>query len=137
MAPFRAALVYFVMVFAAGLLLGPLRELVVKPWAGGLVAVCLEAPLMIAVMIYAAPRAARWAGLGQDSGWASRAIMGTTALVLVLATEFVAAFALRGWSWTTWIGHFATPEGNVGMGLYVVFALVPLFSRAIAKERVP
>jgi hypothetical protein len=135
MAWLKAAIYYFVTVFAVGVVLGPLRELVVKPRVGGLAAVLVEVPVMIAAMVFFAPRAARWAGL--RGGWDVHVAMGMSALVLVLAAEALAAQTLRGWSLSQLVAHFTTPEGIVGLALYVVFAVVPLFSRAIAKERVP
>lgn len=133
MAWLKAALIYFAAVFAVGFVLGPLRELVVKPWIGGLGAILVEAPLMMAAMVFFAPRAARWSGLTGGSG--PHLAMGLTALAFVLAAEAGLAHILRGWSWDAWIGHFATPEGIAGLGLYVVFAVVPLFSHAIARDK--
>ena len=57
MAWLKAAIYYFVTVFAVGIVLGPLRALVVKPRVGGLAAVLVEVPVMIAAMVFFAPRA--------------------------------------------------------------------------------
>ncbi|MCB1515845.1 MAG: hypothetical protein H6876_02015 [Hyphomicrobiaceae bacterium] len=129
----KAAIFYFASVFAAGAVLGSVRELLVKPWAGGLGAILLEAPIILAAMIYLAPRTARWAGLGE--GVARHAAMGFAALALLLVFEAAAAQLLRGWSLGQWLRHFDTPEGRAAIALYVVFALVPLFSRATVSER--
>lgn len=126
----KAALYYFATVFAVGFALGPLREFLVKPWAGGIGALLVEAPIMLVAMIYLAPRAMSWANLGK--GLARRAAMGLTAFALVVLAEGLAAHVLRGWSMSEWIGHFASPQGRLGLALYVVFAAVPLVSRTAA-----
>lgn len=131
----RAGFLYSAVVFATGFVIGPLRELVVKPWAGGLWALMIEAPLMILAMVYLAPYAARWSGLA--TGLARRVAMGAVALAFVLVSEMLAAKVVRGWSLSQWIDHFASPEGLIGIALYVVFAAVPVCSPAIARERAP
>ncbi len=131
----KAAFFYFATVFAVGFVLGPLREMVVKPLTGELVALLIEAPLILLAMVYFAPRAMRWAALGQ--GLPRRVAMGLMAFAFVVLAEAVAAHVLRGWSLSQWVGHFATREGWVGLALYVVFAVLPLFSRtaAVSEKR--
>ena len=129
----KAAVIYFVLVFAAGFVLGPIRELILKPKLGGLAAVLVEAPLMITVMLLVAPRAKRWAGL--HHGLSAGAAMGLAALALVCVAEIAASRSVRGWSISDLIAHFQTAEGIVGIALYVVFAAIPLLSRARATER--
>jgi hypothetical protein len=96
MAWLKAVIYYFVTVFAVGVVLGPLSDLVVRPRVGGLAAVLVEVPVMVAAMVFFAPRAARWAGLRGGSG--VDVAMGVSALGLVLAAEALAGQTLRGWS---------------------------------------
>ncbi len=73
---------------------------------------------MIAVMVFFAPRAARWAV--PPAGAALRLAMGLIALAFVLAAE--AGFSRRTRVWR------ASPSMSF-------FAAVPLFSHAIARDK--
>lgn len=50
----RAAAVYIGIVFAVGILLGPVRVLWVEQWFGRTIAVLLEAPFLVIAMMFAA-----------------------------------------------------------------------------------
>lgn len=128
----KAAVLYFSTMFAVGFVLGPLRELLIKPWTGGIAAVLIEAPFLITAMILIAPRAMRRARMRK--GWSRRAAMSAVSLALILVAEAAGASLLRGWSLTQWLERFSSTEGRIGLALYVVFALVPLFSRDIVTE---
>ena len=71
----KAAALYFVLVFLVGLALGPIRVIWVEPVLGQTLAVLLEAPLLLAIMAIAAPRAVRWAALC-GAGWFSHLSVG-------------------------------------------------------------
>ena len=64
----RAA-IYFAIVFAVGLVLGPVRVLWLEPWSGKTIAVLLETPFLIAAMWFGAGVAQRLAKL--EGGWPS------------------------------------------------------------------
>ena len=59
--------IYFGIVFAAGMVMGPARVLWLEPWLGPTLAVACEMPLLIVAMSFAARWAPRWAGL--KAGW--------------------------------------------------------------------
>jgi hypothetical protein len=50
-----AAVLYFLAAFGAGFLLGPIRVLVLEPRLGAFAAVLIEAPLLLAANVVAAP----------------------------------------------------------------------------------
>ena len=56
MSSLKAGALYFIVVFAAGRVFGPVRQLLIVPRVGAAIGVLLEAPLMLLAMILAA----RW-----------------------------------------------------------------------------
>lgn len=79
--------------FLAGALLGPMRELLLAPWIGGLSAAWMEAGAL-AMLVWLAARASL--PRGQSAGAA--AVAGLVALAVVLAAEAALslAFATSG-----------------------------------------
>ncbi len=124
-APLRAGLIYGAAMFAVGVLLGPIRVLVLEPRLGGAAAVAVEALPMLAAMLLLAPRIARAQGVAPEPG--PRLAMGLTALAPVLTAEVVMALGLGRFG--DWIAAFATPAGLVGLGLLAALAVVPLLRR--------
>ncbi len=120
-----AAGVYFLIVFAVGAVMGPLREFVLVPRIGAAPAVAVEAPVLLVAMWLAA----RWvlASFGIRSGPAERAGVGMSALALLLAVEASGAVWLRGMTVAGWLAHFATPAGALSLALFLMFAAMPLF----------
>lgn len=120
----RAAAIYFVIVFAVGLLLGPVRVLWIEPWLGQTLAVLCEAPFLIAAMIVGARLAPRWAGV--QGGWGARLTMGLVALVFQQMADLAVGFGLRGLALGEQLAYFATPPGYIYAATLVVFACAPL-----------
>jgi hypothetical protein len=120
----HAAAVYFALVFAAGLLLGPVRVIWLEPWLGNAIAVLLEAPFLIAAMWFAAHAAPRW--VGANGGWPSFLAIGLLALILQQVADLAVGFGLRGMTLRDQLAHFATPAGMIYAATLVVFALMPV-----------
>lgn len=119
-----AAAIYFVLVFAVGLLLGPVRVLWLEPVLGRTLAVACEAPLLLLAMAVAARLAPRWAGLA--GGWASYLGVGVIALVLQQVADLAVGFGLRGMTLQDQLAHFATPPGWIYAFTLCVFVVAPL-----------
>jgi hypothetical protein len=122
----RAALAYFAAVFAAGFVLGIAREFVVRPRLGPLAAIVVEAPAMLLVCW----ACARW--MVRRFGVATRGElvrMGTLAFALLMVAELGGSIGLRRMGAAEWIAQFATPAGAISLGLFVVFAAMPLVVR--------
>jgi hypothetical protein len=122
-----AAGVYFAMVFAVGLALGPVRVLWVEPVLGQTIAVLCEAPLLILAMNVAAKLAPRWVGM--SGGWAAYLAMGVLALALQQTADLAVGFGLRGMTLSEQLAYFATPPGYIYAVSLVAFALMPLLVR--------
>lgn len=118
----RAAILYMLAAFGAGFVLGPLREFLLAPMVGRLVALCVELPMMLGFCWWVAPRIIRRCAVPPGE---ARLRMGFAALALLLVLEFLVGVALRGWDLQEWVADFATPPGLVTLLAYLVFALLP------------
>jgi hypothetical protein len=119
-----AAAVYFALVFAVGLLLGPARVLWLEPWLGETLAVLCEAPLLILAMWFAARAAPRWARV--QGGWAAHLAIGIIALGLQQIADLAAGFGFRGMTLADQLAYFSTPPGFIYAATLVAFAIMPL-----------
>lgn len=119
-----AASLYFAMVFAAGLVLGPVRVLWLEPWLGRTLAVLCETPFLLGVMAFAARRAPSWAGV--VSGPISLISIGLLALCLQQIADLSVGFGLRGMTLSEQVALFSTPPGWIYGFDLVVFAVAPL-----------
>ncbi len=120
----KSAITYFALVFATGLVLGPIRVLVAVPRLGERTAELLELPLMVVVMFLAARWIVRRFQVPPDA--ISRLTLGAIALGLVLVLEFAIVLKLRG---LTLAEYFATRDPVSGTAYYLtltLFGLMPL-----------
>jgi hypothetical protein len=120
----KAGMVYFVFVFGAGFLLGPIRILWVVPRLGTRVAELLEAPIMFVITIVAA----RWIvrRLAVPSTASSRLSMGGIALSLLLIAEFTLVLWLRGISIREYLAGRDPVAGAVYCLMLGAFAVMPI-----------
>lgn len=128
----KAGAAYFALTFAVGFLVGPVRELVLKPKIGSTAALLVEAPVMLAAMLYLAGRIVNW--LAVPPRVADRIAMGLIALALLLVAEAALSFLMRGMTPAEWLVHFASVEGGISIALYAVFALTPLALLTAVEE---
>lgn len=123
----QAGLLYCTVVFAAGFVLGVVRTLLVSPLAGELVAVALEAPVMLAI----AWSACGWVTerLDMSQSFLDRLVMGGAALALLILAEAGAAMIAHGRS----LHEFLVGDGSsallLGLLAQLAFALFPLLQR--------
>lgn len=129
----RAAGLYFAVVFAAGLILGPPRVLWLEPWLGRTLAVLCEAPLLILAMWLGAGVAPKWAGMHE--GWPAYLIMGVVALLLQQIADLAVGFGFRGMNLTEQLAYFTTPPGYIYAFTLLLFTLMPIIRRLRRAER--
>ena len=122
----RAALPYWALIMALGLVLGTLRVLWLAPRTGDLAAVALELPLMLGASWLAARRITLLYGI-RAAGEAL--VMGSAAFVLVLLAELVLAWGLSAQVPLAWARSLTTPPGALGLAGQALFALMPLLAR--------
>lgn len=112
-----AAVVYFLMVFGTGFILGPMRILLLAPRVGDRWAELAEMP----VMLTACYLSARWVcrRFTMPARASPRAIMGLLAMALLLTAEFGLVLPLRG---MTVAEYLATRDPVSGTAYYVAVA---------------
>ena len=60
---------------------------------------------------------------------AQRAAIGITAFTLLMLTEIIFSWLMRGWSFETWLNHFGTADGAISLAMFLTFAALPLVVR--------
>ena len=121
----KAGVLYFVLVFAAGFVLGAIRTLWVVPRLGVRTAELMEAPIMFGVSILAARWVVRHVGIPPLRS--RRLALGCIALGLMLLVEFTLVLWIRG---LTIRGYFEARDPASGTVYFVTlgaFAVIPIF----------
>lgn len=126
----KAGILYFVLVFAAGWVLGPLREFWLIPIVGQRVALLTEVPLMVLAMI----AAARWTirKLGVPYAITTRTIMGAVALGLLLIAEAVGVRWVRQLSWEAYVARFDFVTRSITALSFLLYAGMPMLVRRVS-----
>jgi hypothetical protein len=118
-----AAVLYFVIVFGAGFLLGPIRVFLLEPRIGTLAAVLCEAPFLL-VAILVGSRVAP--GLAQLKLSKSALLaVGLAALVMQQIADVAVGLGLRGMSLAELFARFVTAEGAIYAALLAIFVAMP------------
>ena len=120
----KAGTLYFVLVFAAGWILGPLREFWLIPLVGQRAGLLTEVPLMVLAMI----AAARWTirKLGVPYAITTRTIMGVVALGLLLIAEAMSVRWARHLSWEAYLARFDLVTGSITGFSFLLYAAMPM-----------
>jgi hypothetical protein len=118
----KAALSYFLIVFAAGFVLGSIRVPLLVPRLGVRMAELLEMPLMLAAILWASRRLARH---HPELSRARRLAAGGLALGFMLVAELAVAFMLAGQSTAEYIASRDPVSGSAHLVSLAVFALAP------------
>jgi hypothetical protein len=121
----KAGLLYFIMVFGAGFVLGSIRTLWIVPRLGTRIAELMETPIMFVVIVVAA----RWIirRLAVPSVPSRRLGMGCVGLGLLLAGEFTLVLWLRGVSISEYLATQDPVSGTAYYLMLVLFVVMPLF----------
>ena len=124
-----AALAYFAVALAFGFVFGTLRVLFLAPAIGDLAAVLVEAPVMLAVSVFAAARLIPRFGVGSRAS--ERLSMGGIAFVLLQVAEGLLAGLLGPGAFADDVAAYVeavwSPARMIGLAAQVGFALIPLF----------
>ncbi len=118
----KAGVLYFVVVFGVGFVLGTVHTLWVVPRFGTRMAELMETPIMLVVTIVVA----RWIVHLLPSVPSSRLGMGFVALGLMLVAEFGFVLWLRGLSIREYLATRDPVSGTVYYLMLGVFAIMPL-----------
>jgi hypothetical protein len=129
-----AGFFYFLIVGAAGVFFGALREMFVSPVIGHGLAVVFELPIMLYIAWFSCQLLVKWCAVPHKI--LPRLVMGLAAFTLLMAMEQSLSFALQKlvvaqapqpWTIIDYVGL----AGQVAFGLMPLFAL---FKHAIAKS---
>lgn len=124
----KAGVIYFVVVFTLGFVLGTIRTLWVVPALGARNAELAEAPVMV-LMSFLVARwiVSRWLHSLTSVG---RLAAGLIALTLMVTTEFTVVLWIRGLTIREYWATRDPVSGTVYVISLVLFALMPLFIRS-------
>jgi hypothetical protein len=122
-----AATAYVALTFVAGFFLGILREFVIRPQAGELGALLIEAPMMLAVMFFAA----RWVvtRFMPEADMTGLLIMGFIAFAWLMTLEIGGNLLLRGLTPAQWYAQLQTVPGMISLALFAAFPVMPVLAR--------
>jgi hypothetical protein len=120
----KAGLLYFVIVFATGFVLGTLRVIVLLPLIGQIAAVALELPVMLAISWLACSKLATQFSV--PAKIPHRLTIGAVAFGLLLLAEFgLSVFAFNR-SGAEYFALSLTTSGLLGLAGQIAFGLFPL-----------
>ncbi|HMZ82610.1 MAG TPA: hypothetical protein PLL06_23140 [Acidobacteriota bacterium] len=123
----KTGLLYFLLVFGVGFILGPIRILWLVPRLGERYAELIEMPLMLAAIILVARWMIRRFQIPTDTG--VRLGMGFLAVVLLISVEFTMVLKLRALTLEQYFQSRDPISGTVYYLMLVVFALMPWILR--------
>jgi hypothetical protein len=126
----KFGLIYFLLVFAAGFLLAPLRELVLAPRIGQQSAELAEMPVMLLVIYLAAGWMARRPALAIRPR--RLLAVGLIAFGIMLSAEMAVLVNIRGLGFQQYLEQREPVSGVVYLLMLLLFALMPWFRRADA-----
>jgi hypothetical protein len=123
MAILKTSLLYFIVVFGVGFLLGPIRVLWLEPSFGKTQATLMEAPLLLAAMIFAA----RWVPrrMALSGGIGVHLLAGLVAVLILQLADFVVAIGFRNMTIGDQLASLSTPAGIAYLALVALFGLMP------------
>src|SRR5215469_12767688 len=116
MRPLKAGLIYFLLVFALGWVLGPIRELWAVPQFGRITALLLEAVIMLIAMVVSSRWVMRRFNVPQTLG--STIPMGLVALAILAPAEIAGVLWVRGLSLREYLASFVTAPGVISLVMF-------------------
>ncbi len=118
------SIAYFALVFGAGFLLGTIRVLWLVPQLGVRAAELTEIPIMLVVIFFAA----RWVTkhFAVSPAAASRLVVGISALICLLITEFTLVLGLQGMTIAEYLANRDPISGAAYIVSLILFALMPM-----------
>jgi hypothetical protein len=119
----KAGVIYFLLVFAVGWILGPIRELWAVPHLGRVTAMLSEAVIMLIAMIVAARWVIRRFEVPQTLS--DTLSIGLIAIGLLLPAESAGVRWVRGLSLQEYLASFVTAPGIISLVMFLLFASMP------------
>jgi hypothetical protein len=133
MRTFKAGAIYFLLVFALGWVLGPIRELWAVPRFGRVTALLIEAVIMLIAMIISARWVMRRFEVHRTLG--STILMGLVALGILAPAEIAGALWVRRLSLNEYLASFGTAPGVISAVMFLLFAAMPSLLTLLTRGR--
>ena len=127
----KAGVIYFLLVFALGWILGPIREVWAVPHFGRLTAMLLEAAIMLLAMIVVARWVIRRFEVPQTL--ATTIPMGLIAIGLLFPAEIAGVLWGRGLSLHEYLASFVTSPGVICLLMFLLFAAMPTLVMLVGR----
>jgi hypothetical protein len=119
----KAGVTYFLLLFATGWVLGPIRELWAVPRFGRIMALLFEAVIMLIAMMVSSRWVMRRFNVPLTLG--STVPMGPVALGILVPVENVSVLWVRGLSFHEYLASFVTAPGIISLAMFLLFAVMP------------
>jgi hypothetical protein len=129
----KAGAIYFLLLFAIGWILGPIRELWAVPRFGRIAALLMEAVFMLIAMIISARWVMRRFEVHQTL--ASTILMGLVALAILAPAEIAGVLWVRGLSLQEYLTSFMTAPGVISLIMFLLFAAMPSLVTLLTRGR--
>jgi len=130
----KAGVIYFLLLFALGWIMGPIRELWAVPKFGRMTALLVEAIIMLIAMIVAAGWVTLWFDVPQTLG--STIPVGLVALAILAPAEIAGVLWVRGQSLQDYTASFVTAPGVISLVMFVLFAVMPTVVTLVRRGHV-
>ena len=131
----KAGFIYFVLVFAAGFMLGTIRVTFLIPRFGPTTAVLVELPIILAVAWNVCGIVLRHVEVAAEFG--PRLVMGTVAFVVLMLAETALATLAFSQTIPEIAAQYSTAHGAIGLAGQAIFASIPLLRLAAERHARP
>jgi len=121
-----AAAAYFAIVFSLAFLLGVARTLFVAPRVGEVIAVLIEAPILLLISWRAASWSIRRFSIAARAS--ERLTMGLVAFLLLMTVETAMSLLLFSRPLAQQIAAYGTLAGAIGLVAQAAFGVIPLLA---------
>jgi hypothetical protein len=119
-----AAFIYFLLVYACGFATGVVREFFITPSTGLTLALWIEVPVLLAASFFSARFVLRRFCIKNE--WRERWTLGLLALVMLIFSEEMMNWMLRGVSVFTFWANFPALAAIANFAGILFFALMPV-----------
>ncbi len=131
-AALRAGITYTLAVFVVAFAVGAIRVTLVAPRTGALLAVLLEAPIVLAVSWQVSRWCTRRLHVSREPR--VRALMGAVAFTALMLLELGFSVLLFGETFGNFLAKYSTLPGVVGLATQAGFAIIPWIQGRLASE---
>jgi hypothetical protein len=123
-AAISAGVIYALLVFLIGTIFGTVRVLLLIPHLGEIIAVSLEAPIMLAASWFVC----RWCvdRLNMRRGIGARTVMGLVGFAVLMLAELGLSVLMFGRSAAEFAVSYVSVAGAVGLAAQIVSAIFPV-----------